>query len=736
MSCRVYICIHSRSSLHPAPNGQNHTEVAKPETIGKYLPTQPASDMRTTTAPTPTQSGKWVISEFGPPSVLKWQPSASPRTPSNDEALVNILVAGASGADNLQRVGGYPDPRCEKPGFTPGYDFVGDIVALGADVPGSLGLSVGDRVACVCTVGGHATDIVLPADRLLKLKEDDDPIQMCALPLNYMTAWGLLKRSGVNLTQGASILIGAASSGVGVAVAQIVRAFDLGLTMYGTCSPSKFDFVKSLGVTPLDRHDPRVAVSVRSLTDGRGVDVAYDPVGSRQSLDCARAAAKENGRVVCYGVIGLVDSDGSGIASDFDPWKYAQESIPGGSAWAVTWDYRLKDPDLFAHDFAAVAAKVRENRLRPVICKLLPLSEAVQSHELLASGKDIRGKMEFVVDYGLAQANEVGTENVSAHEHTVLITAANGNIGSALVPTLLSEPRLKLILPTTNPRLLRSKFDLGATSNGIVEEGSVRDPIWVQNILTNYKVDFVFLCLAGTDELMTSLNFLDAMERAGCVRHLIYVSGCSDLVSDKAIKRLLQRSSCMHLLIKSTFEQKLAYANLPWQTTVLGPSIFFNNDLRSKAGMLERGVFNEPLGPKGTSRVSLWDVALAVRNIICDPKPKKWAGRKIMIGSKHMYSGGEIADLWSRATGRQIKMMGCDDESLTMVEKFLEEKTGRESGWGRDIRLMYEFFARDGFGMTEDDYKVQVDLLGRRPEDYGAWVKREAATWIDVTSTG
>lgn len=317
-----------------------------------------------------------------------------------------------------------------------------------------------------------------------------------------------------------------------------------------------------------------------------------------------------------------------------------------------------------------------------------------------------------------------------ASEHTVFATAANGNIGSELVPRLLSEPSLRLVLPTSNASLLRSKFQLNAPKIA-VEEGSIKDPIWVQSILTKHKVDKVFLCLAGTDELLTSLNFIDAMQRAGCVRHLIYLSGCGDFISDQGVRKLMQTCSSMHTLVKSTLEQKLAYGNLPWKTTVLGPSIFFANDLRSKPSILQHNLFDEPLGEMGMSRVSLQDIALAVRNIICDPSLDKWAAKKIMIGSKHMYTGTEIADLWSQATGRRVKMMGCDDKSLTMVERFLEEKTGRERGWGRDLRLMYETFAKEGFGMGEKEYQVQVELLGREPEDYAAWVKKEGESWKD-----
>ncbi|KAM0802948.1 hypothetical protein BDR22DRAFT_819596 [Usnea florida] len=329
---------------------------------------------------------------------------------------------------------------------------------------------------------------------------------------------------------------------------------------------------------------------------------------------------------------------------------------------------------------------------------------------------------------------------MTSSQHTVLVTSANGNIGSALIPRLRSEQSLKLILPTTNALNLRSKFHLDddnvAPGNGIanvvVEQGSIKDPVWVQSLLTDHTVDIVFLCLAGTDEILTTLNFLDAMQRARCIKHLIYLSGCGDFLSDQGVRTLMRTCTCMHTLIKSTLEQKLAYGNLPWSTTVLGPSLFFTNDLRSKNSILTRNTFDEPLGECGASRVSLHDISLAVRNLIfsfSSPHPEKYAGRKIMLGSLHRYTGGEITSLWSRATGREVKMIGCDEQSLDMVEKFLGEKTGRESGWGRDLRLMYETFAREGFGMGEKEYRVQVELLGREPEDYGSWVLREGEGW-------
>ncbi|RYO90560.1 hypothetical protein DL766_006762 [Monosporascus sp. MC13-8B] len=133
-------------------------------------------------------------------------------------------------------------------------------------------------------VGAHAIHIILPVTELIRIKNADDPIKVCALPLKYLTAWGMLKRSGVYLVLGSRILIGSASGGVGTAVAQLVHAFDLKLKMVGTCSPSKFDYTKSLRVIPVGRNAPDLVEQVRPLTNGEGVDVANDAVGSEDSL--------------------------------------------------------------------------------------------------------------------------------------------------------------------------------------------------------------------------------------------------------------------------------------------------------------------------------------------------------------------------------------------------------------------------------------------------------------------
>ena len=358
-----------------------------------------------TTAPTPDHPGRWLISQFGPPSVLKWETFDPLPTPSKDEVLIRLVTAGISGADNLMRVGSYPHPRAKEPGFTPGYDFVGEVVSLGPDVPGSRGLSKGDRVTSLCMMGAYATHIVLPVGDVIKLQKTDDPIKFCALTLNYMTAYGMLKRCQANVGPGSSILIGSVSGGVGTALAQLVRALDMDITMYGTCSAGKFDHVKSLSVTPIDRNAGDLPGRVRELTGGKLVDAAYDAVGSEKSLrDSLKSTKEDTGRVVAIGIMSKIASDGSGLAeSDFDPFTFV-ESQPRISFFNIMQDYYLGQKEVFLKDFEVVAQAVRAGRLDPFVGSLLPLRDAVKANEMLVSGVGVTGKMEFIVDAELAKS--------------------------------------------------------------------------------------------------------------------------------------------------------------------------------------------------------------------------------------------------------------------------------------------------------------------------------------------
>ena len=311
---------------------------------------------------------------------------------------------------------------------------------------------------------------------------------------------------------------------------------------------------------------------------------------------------------------------------------------------------------------------------------------------------------------------------------TILVTAAGGNIGSILVPEL-AQQEVQLVLPTSNTARLEAS--LSPAANVSIEEGSIKDPRWVESILKKHRVDTVFLCLTSHDELIVALNFFDAMKRAGTIEHLVYVSACGDFVTGTGLETLMRTQSAMHVIVKATIEQKLKYGDFPWTTTVLGPTLFFTNDLRSKDSMLSESFFDEPLGKAGASRISVPDIALAARNTLLDQT--KWAGKKIMLGSLRCYTGTESAALWSKALGREINMEHDAEHYEVAYPQWKRQAFGLDTimskAWERDLRLMYEAFGEHGFRMSEAEHQLQVEVLGKQPDDYAQWVQETGSQW-------
>ena len=364
-----------------------------------------------TTSPTPDHAGQWIVTAFGNPSVLRWK-TFDPPTPVDDQVLVRVLVTGISGVDNMMRTGEFPHPLTMKPGFVQGQECVGRIEAIGPEVSG---LRVGELVVSFCFLGAYATHVLISANDVIPVEETDDPVKIVALPLNYMTAYGLLTRSVGNIQPGSTVLVGSVSGGIGTAIAQIATTFKMGLTLYGTCSPSKFDYVKSLGVTPIDRFTDDLAADVKKLTDGKGVDVAFDAVGTEDSIRASVAATKANtGQVVVYGWMDAVAAKsgtempetGSNTFAALDAF-IKSGAVPRTKFWAVTWDFYTVSKEEYLRDLNRIIEAVRSGTLNPVVGKLFRLSDAVLANSYLVSSAGVRGKMEFIVDAELAKRHSL-----------------------------------------------------------------------------------------------------------------------------------------------------------------------------------------------------------------------------------------------------------------------------------------------------------------------------------------
>ncbi|KAH7011024.1 hypothetical protein EDB80DRAFT_890945 [Ilyonectria destructans] len=318
---------------------------------------------------------------------------------------------------------------------------------------------------------------------------------------------------------------------------------------------------------------------------------------------------------------------------------------------------------------------------------------------------------------------------------TYLLTAASGHIGKHLVPLLLSHPsKPTLVLPTANPDRLASQLQPEIDESRVkIIHGDVQDPVFMETLLKSHQVTAAFICLTGENELMVTLNLFDAIKRSGTVKHLVYLSACGDFDLDVIRAGGLRNNAAGHVLVKPILEVKLRYGLTPprgqpggFSWTIIGPSLFYVNDLRSKQSILKQGFFDEPLGSKGVSRVDPRDIALAVANALQDDG-KVWAGKKVMVGSLETYTNTDVAKLWSAALGTDVTAAKSDEGGLTTFEELYRPRINPT--WARDLRLMYEWFDAHGFGMTEAEYRDQVALMGKAPTSYEEFVNETANEW-------
>lgn len=156
-----------------------------------------------------------------------------------------------------------------------------------------------------------------------------------------MTAFGMIQRSGFNLSPGSRMHTGSAAGGLGCAIAELNQALQWDLTLYGPCSCRSFDLIKSWGITPINRHMDDLPARVKELTNGKGVDVASDATGSEKRIrDSFAATVEGTGEVRVIGAMSSIIEGGVGLSKNFDTFEFLQRGIlPRTRFGIMTHDY-------------------------------------------------------------------------------------------------------------------------------------------------------------------------------------------------------------------------------------------------------------------------------------------------------------------------------------------------------------------------------------------------------------
>jgi len=130
------------------------------------------------------------IARFGGPEVLKLKEEAALPEPGRNEVRIRVSAAGTGFTDAFIRRGRYPDFKGPLP-FTPGYDLVGTIDAVGPGIPEERR---GEAVADLCVTGGYSQYAIRPARYLVPVPNGIDPGEAVCIPLAYLTAYQMFPR--------------------------------------------------------------------------------------------------------------------------------------------------------------------------------------------------------------------------------------------------------------------------------------------------------------------------------------------------------------------------------------------------------------------------------------------------------------------------------------------------------------------------------------------------------------
>ena len=213
--------------------------------------------------------------------------------PKAGEVRVRIIASGVNPLDTKIRAGVAAHARQPLPAVL-GMDLAGVVETVGEGV---TAFKPGDEVYGMATgIGGlqgsQAEYAAVDADFLALKPEALDFRQAAALPLVVITAWeGLMDNA--RLQPGQTVLVQGGAGGVGHVAVQIAKAF--GARVFATASKDDFDYLASIGATPIDRDTP-VADYVAQHTGGEGFDIVYDTVGG-PAIDAAFEAVKTRGHV-------------------------------------------------------------------------------------------------------------------------------------------------------------------------------------------------------------------------------------------------------------------------------------------------------------------------------------------------------------------------------------------------------------------------------------------------------
>ena len=310
----------------------------------------------------------------GLPETLVLEETPLPKLESG-EVIVKVMACGVNFPDVLIIQNKYQF-KPELP-FSPGGEVSGEIIAVGEKVKH---LKIGDRVVALCGWGGFAEQVVVNANRVFPIPGGMDFVNAACTLYTYGTSYHALK-DRAQLRAGETLLVLGAAGGVGLAAVELGKV--MGATVIAAASTAeKLAVCKEKGADHLINYTQEdLRARIKEITQEKGVDVVYDPVGGMWA-DAALRSMAWKGR---YLVVGFTTGEIPQFPANLPLLK-------GCSIVGVFWgNFAEREPQKSMQNFGELLAWIKSGKIKQHIHKIYSLEEAPAALQDLMDRK-VRGK--------------------------------------------------------------------------------------------------------------------------------------------------------------------------------------------------------------------------------------------------------------------------------------------------------------------------------------------------------
>ncbi len=289
------------------------------------------------------------------------------KPPTGGEVRIRVRACGINFADTLIVQGLYqvkpPFP------FSAGLEVAGEVMEVGAGV---THVQPGQRVMSIANWGGMAEEINLPAMLTMPIPDSMSYEQAAAFPVAYGTSHIALDHRG-HLQPGETLLVLGAAGGVGLTAVEIGKR--MGATVIACAStPEKLELTRQYGADhTINYSTENLRERIKAITGGKGINVAYDPVGGDLFEPAVRSLAWE-GRMLVIG-----------FASGTIPQLPVNLTlVKNSSVVGVFWGaYSINNPKVLMDSLTTLMDWMAKGELKPHISHTFPLERGGEALRML-----------------------------------------------------------------------------------------------------------------------------------------------------------------------------------------------------------------------------------------------------------------------------------------------------------------------------------------------------------------